>query len=209
MEQIDSFIANLQRQKSSQKFFNPYFGHSKEAQIMRSNLRIYLNWIKEWNPNILMLGEAPGYRGCSLTGVPFSSEHLLDTHPLFEKVDFEFVNRKHLQKETSAQIVWEGLEGTNNLPLIWNSFPFHPHEKNNVKSNRTPIAAELELGQKYIMELIRIFKIKQIIAVGRKAEFQCKLMNLDCRYVRHPARGGKYKFLRGIKKELSQMNARA
>ncbi len=203
MKQIDNFIFNLQDQKSSKDFFNPYAGNSGESEIKRSNLRIYLRWIKERNPMVLVLGEAPGYKGCRLTGVPFSSEHLLDTHPLLKQVKFELINREYLQKETSAQIVWEALEIVSNLPLIWNAFPFHPHEKNNLRSNRTPNSAEIELGQKYIKALMKIFKIKQIVAVGRKAEFQCKLMNLNCSYVRHPARGGKYKFLHGIQKELS------
>jgi len=30
------------------------------------------------NPSILFLGEAPGYKSCRLTGVPFLSERVLD-----------------------------------------------------------------------------------------------------------------------------------
>ena len=49
----------------------------------RENLKLYLEKMKKLNPSFLLLGEAPGYKGCRLTGIPFSSEKILATNDFF------------------------------------------------------------------------------------------------------------------------------
>lgn len=36
------------------------------------NLSIYIERMLEIKPTILFMGEAPGYRGCGITGIPFT-----------------------------------------------------------------------------------------------------------------------------------------
>ena len=55
---------------------NPDLEHLDAAQIRRSNLYNYLSSFLE-RPSILIVGEAPGWRGCRFSGVPFTSESQL------------------------------------------------------------------------------------------------------------------------------------
>lgn len=70
------------------------------------------------------------------------------------------------------------------------------------KSNRPPTDAELAIGQKYLVQLIDIFKIKKFVAVGKKAETTLLKINITAPYVRHPANGGAIKFRTGLKEIL-------
>src|SRR3972149_2026648 len=42
-------------------------------QIRKANLRYYLDSYKKFPP-ILLIGEAPGHKGCRFSGIPFTSE---------------------------------------------------------------------------------------------------------------------------------------
>jgi len=60
----------------------------------------------------------------------------------------------------------------------------------------------LELGKKYLKQLLEFFDIKKVIALGRKPESQISDLDLNFVYVRHPANGGKIKFINGLKTEM-------
>lgn len=49
-------------------------------------------------------------------------------------------------------------------------------------------------------QMIEMFHVKQIVAVGRKAEETLNKLNITAHRVRHPAQGGKKEFVEGIKK---------
>ncbi len=69
MKTIDRFIRRLKARSESEIVFNPY-GNPELAR----NLKHYLLYLYEHSPNpVLLVGEAPGFRGCRLTGIPFSS----------------------------------------------------------------------------------------------------------------------------------------
>ncbi len=200
---IDWFITKLSLHKETCDLTNFYQGNSAESNIRRNNLKLYLEKMKEINSSILLLGEAPGYKGCRLTGIPFSRESVLNRNEFFKNQNFEFINEiKNLENEISATIVWDELNNYLDKPLIWNIFPFHPHEANNIKTNRTPTKTELSVGKDYLKELLEIFNIKKIIALGRKSESQISDLGLEFVYVRHPANGGKNKFIDGLKREM-------
>jgi uracil-DNA glycosylase len=78
-------------------------------------------------------------------------------------------------------------------------FPFHPHKNGNTRSNRTPEEEELKQGLKILDELLKLFDIKTIVAVGKKAESQIK----GCTDIRHPANGGKNEFVEGLASVLN------
>ncbi len=126
-------------------------------------MKVYLNKMKKLNPQYLLLGEAPGYKGCRLSGIGFTSEKVLFQNPFFENERIEFINEAdQLESEISATIVWSVISKLSSKPLIWNIFPFHPHTATNLQSNRTPTNMELEEGKKILRDLLQIFEIQKL-----------------------------------------------
>ena len=203
---IENFIKDLENAEIDKLGFseNLYAGRNNESSIRKHNLRTYLQRMKSLNPKILLLGEAPGYKGCRLTGIPFTSEKILANHLFFKNLDYQFINEK-LESEQSATIVWNALQDIENKPLIWNIFPFHPFDGKDYSTNRTPNETELELGKEFLKKLLQLFDIEIIAAVGRKPESKLKELNFRYQYVRHPANGGKNKFIEGISKIMKQL----
>lgn len=203
LRQISNFINQLSREVVSKETTNLYAGRSKASQIRKENLRLYLNKMFQIKPKILLLGEAPGYRGCGVTGVPFTSERILTKNMFFMDLGFTTIHQDpFLESEISATIVWNELKNYPDKPLIWNIFPFHPHKIDHKGVNRTPNKDELETGAKYLKKLLTIFSIDKIIALGRKPESKIKDLDFDYSYVRHPANGGKNKFVLGMRDVL-------
>ena len=204
MQAIDDLIRALAAVKGSPVMENPYNGASREADIRRKNLRSYLLKMFRRQPDVLLVGEAPGYKGCGVTGIPFTSERVIASNAFFRDRGFHCLNAEgELSGEISATIVWGALGTFRERPLLWNMYPFHPHHPGNRQSNRTPRGEELEAGVGYLQELLRIFPVKKIIALGRKAEYKLLELGLDPVYVRHPANAGKREFEKGIKNILT------
>lgn len=186
---IQKFIDELSTYKESHTYENQFIN-----EIQRNNLYLYLSEMMKIKPTVMLLGEAPGYLGCKLTGIPFTDENIL--------ISNKFVpgNGKYktygMQKEDSATAIWQAFEDANFLPLLWNSFPFHPHNEGEINTNRTPKAFEIrDIGVHFISELCNIYNIQSIYAVGRKAEntvkkFYSSRLPKDEAYIRHPAHGG-------------------
>lgn len=187
---IEKFINNLSSIESSEYSTNLYFGLSIEAIKRTENLKLYLELIAENNSKTLLLGEAPGYKGCRNTGIAFTCEHTLRNQPFLSIHNFQTMNHDKPERENSASIIWEEISKKKIYPLIWNIFPFHPHKLNNSSSNRTPNSAELKFGLEYTKELIDIFKIEKILCVGRKSENMIKKSYINYEYIRHPSMGG-------------------
>ena len=72
-------------------------------------------------------------------------------------------------------------------------------------TNRAPSAKEVEEGQWYIKELIKIFEPRTIAAIGRKGEIALEKLNLKTKikYIRHPSYGGKADFIKHINEVMS------
>ncbi|MCA9895516.1 MAG: uracil-DNA glycosylase, partial [Anaerolineae bacterium] len=174
--------------------------------IRRENFRLYLRHMQARRPKTMLVMEAPGYRGCRLTGVPVTSRKvLLEGVP---ELDFfgeekgyhlthdpEFEN---VYGEQSATIVWGTLAQLGHLPLIWNTFPFHPHKAGKPLTNRPPRAPEKALGAHFLEAMLTLFQPKQVIAIGNVAHDTLSKIGLECAKVRHPAQGGKNDFVAGL-----------
>ena len=204
-EHFKTFIDELAATEVTPNVCNQYDYKCEDNSIRRDNLLIYLNQMYEIKPKILLVAEAPGYRGSRITGVPFTSEHLLMNNigglKLFGRANGYrlALEKKKLSKEATATIIWNTLLEYNIVSLGWNAFPFHPYREGNEKSNRTPLKGELLMGEGPLLQMIRMFDIKYVVAVGNKAKESLDRLQIDCHKVRHPAQGGKNEFVRGIR----------
>lgn len=200
-KRIQVFVEKLAQQKVFENTTNQFSYALASNEIRRNNLIEYLLLMYQRNPKVLLVSEAPGYLGMKLTGVPFSSERTLITHPFYfgnKKFKIEFSGIT----EPSATIVWKALDSVGHVPLMFPAFPFHPNKAGKPKSNRPPTNDELVIGEKYLKELIGIFGIKKFLAVGLKAESTLLKMNIVAPYIRHPANGGATKFRKGLEEHL-------
>jgi uracil-DNA glycosylase len=126
---------------------------------------------------ILLVGEAAGYRGARISGVPFTSERqLTGTGPA----------------EATATIVHSVLLelGLEQDVLLWNVVPTHPHEPDRADTNRRPTRDEVEASAHF---LERVACGRRLVAVGRLAQ-----QVTGEAYVRHPSHGGAEAFRRGL-----------
>ena len=149
-----------------------FYRDGGDAAARRERLRAYLEARAE--APILLVGEAAGYRGARVSGIPFTSERQLTGRG---------------PAEASATIVHRVLAelGLEESVLLWNVVPTHP---GSATSNRAPRRAEIEAGLPFACELARG---RRVVAVGRCAEAA-----LGAPYVRHPSHGGAAEFRAGL-----------
>jgi hypothetical protein len=148
--------------------FNQYAG----SQLRRGRLRDYLERLA--GATILLVGEAAGYRGARVSGIPFTSERqLTGSGPA----------------EATATIVHRALAelGLEDDVLLWNVVPTHP---GTATSNRPPTRGEIEASRGFLQELAHG---RGVVAVGRIASAVT-----GAPYVRHPSHGGAASFRAGL-----------
>ena len=208
---IERLIDGLARADVPADAFNEYAPGSADNAIRRDNLRRYLHTMAQRQPDTLLVMEAPGYRGCRLTGVPVTSRKILaegvpelglfgseNGYQTTSDAGFE-----DIAGEQSATIVWGTLAALGHTPLIWNAYPFHPHKADQPRSNRAPRAPEIALGSAFLRDVLAIYPPQRIIAVGNVAERTLASLGVDCVRVRHPAQGGKNDFVAGLTRLLA------
>lgn len=203
---FDHFVQQLAQTELPPHLFNPY-GYENEANcVRRHNLRLYLTSMAQRRPQVMLVAEAPGYRGCRLTGVPFVSPFImrqgLDQADLFGHARGYQMGDEwpEIRREASATIVWQTLLAHRFIPLLWNTLPFHPHRPDTPQSNRTPRTSELDIGEPFLRVLLQLFPLQTVVAVGNTAESALARWGISFRKVRHPAQGGKKHFVQGIQK---------
>lgn len=201
------FLDELARTAVPPRACNQYSRDVAANAIRRRNLRLYLEQLDEIGPALMLVGEAPSYRGGRLTGIPFVSESLmlcgagdvLGEHRGYRRA----TATPKPSTEASATMVWATIRYIEPLPLLWNAFPFHPHAEGNPFSNRMPAASELAIGAPFIERLLRLFPIERVAAIGNAAASSLTRLGIEHVKVRHPSQGGKRKFVDGMAR-LSQ-----
>ena len=147
------------------------FNQYAESGLRRERLARYLH--ERRRTPILLVGEAPGYRGARVSGIPFTSERQLSGAG---------------PAEATATIVHRVLAelGLQDA-LLWNLVPTHP---GTAASNRSPSPSEIEQSAPFLSELAAG---RRVIAIGRLAHAR-----LGGPYIRHPSHGGAAAFRSGL-----------
>ena len=201
---IKRFVERLARGVVSAETTNQYAHNwTKDNALRRHNLQVYLQEMSCLQPTLLLVGEAVGYRGGCITGVPFVSPKQLLTHPFYTGWDFRPIITTPIYSEASSSIVHDVCQQLAIRPLHWNAYPFHPHQRQQLQSNRKPTAAELVQGGQFLRELMQLFEIEQVVAVGNSAEKSLLTLGIPHTKVRHPAHGGKQAFTEGLQRVVA------
>lgn len=210
MPDFAAFIERLAATPVADDATNPFAaGDNPYNALRRANLLRYLNDLYERRARVALIGEAPGYRGMRLTGIPFGSRRIvtqgLPALALFgvsrgyldvPEPGFEAINA-----EQSGTIVWGTLSELGIAPLSWGAFPFHPHKPGQMLTNRAPRTTEVSIGVPFVRELLAIFQPEKVIAVGNVAHRQLTALGIPSVKIRHPAQGGKNDFVAGLRAE--------
>ena len=152
-----------------------FYRDGEGAASRRERLVSYLE--RRRSAGFLLVGEAAGYRGARVSGIPFTSERQLTGRD---------------PGEASATIVHSVLAelGLEEDVLLWNIVPTHPHRPDAPATNRRPVRAEVDGGRPFLDELAQG---RRVVAVGRLAHGV-----LGGSYVRHPSHGGAVEFRDGL-----------
>lgn len=183
------------------------YAHDTEGQRRWLNLVSYLNYMQDEQPETLLIGEAPGYRGTSVSGVPFLSEGMIKQRRLNDlRLPFTTYYQSAMYDQSSgfeatSRAMWRALDtySQQRLPLLWAVFPNHPHVIGDITTNRKPVKKEIRAYFDVTNFLIHMYNIKYIVAVGNVA-YDTLTSSTDYPIVklRHPARGGEKKFSEGF-----------
>ena len=152
-----------------------FYREGDGAAVRRIRLREYLE--QRGDAEVLLVGEAAGYRGARISGIPFTSERQLTGDG---------------PAEATATVVQRTLAEVGLEALCWNVVPTHP---GTATSNRRPTRGEVLAARRFLDELTRG---RRVVAVGRLAAEV-----LDAPYVRHPSHGGAESFAAGLRRTLA------
>ena len=162
------FVTELASARIGETF--NFYRHGRGAVLRRQRLQAYLE--THTGASLLLVGEAPGYRGARISGIPFTSERqLTGTGPA----------------EATATIVQEAIARLDLDVLCWNVVPTHPGTD---RSNRRPTRREVDASRRFLAELALG---RRILAVGRVAAAAT-----GAPWIRHPAHGGAAEFRAGL-----------
>ena len=170
-----------------------YDAATPDCALRLANLRRYLELTA--GADTLLVGEAPGWRGATITGVPFMSVRELDTRPGLltgspEGDGFRRPEAPAAVWELSASIVQKALRGWAVPPVNWPIYPNHPFRAPDRATNRAPRRPEVVAGAEIALELVRALQPARVVAIGRKAEHALAAAGVEAVAVRHPAQGG-------------------
>lgn len=168
MDTTEEFVERLAAARIGETF--NFYREGAGARARRDRLVAYLHRCR--GSRFLLVGEAPGYRGARVSGIPFTSERQLTGRG---------------PAEATATIVQGVLAELELDALCWNVVPTHPGTPS---SNRRPTRSEVMASEPFLEELTQG---RRVVAVGRLAASVT-----GAPYVRHPSHGGAAAFRAGL-----------
>lgn len=168
------------------------YDDSPDGQLRRTNLQRYLDTVGP-AADTLLVAEAPGWRGMTNTGIPFTSMRELGQTP--GAPHHLAPSAPTAPWEASSRVVHAALQGWRGpLPVAWAIFPHHPFVGTDRLTNRTPRPAEVRAGAPVTLALLEAIGARRVVAVGRKAQGALASAGIEATAVRHPAQGGATQF---------------
>jgi hypothetical protein len=185
--------------------FNPYaeccelHDRTDAARRRKNNLESVLEAALDSKVDTIWMARDLGYRGGRRTGVPLTDEMHLDlVGRLLGGIQLKRATRGPVVAERTAAVVWKVLLRIDQPVVLWNVFPFHPHEPNDPFSNRCHTAAERQLTLPLLKSLITMFQPQRIVAIGRDAQMALRGLDIPVVTVRHPSYGGQGEFIASL-----------
>lgn len=187
--------------------FNPYRDQcevhdlSNAPALRRKNLRDYLTAVEDLGTDTIWMGRDLGYRGGRRTGLALTDETRL---PLFAahypgSAPSKATKGPSVAERTATEI-WAVLARLKRPPLLWNVFPFHPHEPNDPMTNRRFAMRELSAVTDLNQTLITWLGIRRIVCIGQDATAYAETFGIEVECVRHPSYGGVTEFRQGMQR---------
>lgn len=185
--------------------FNPYadkcpvHDRSDAVAARRRNLRGYLKAATDIGVDTIWMGRDLGYRGGRRTGLALTDEfHLPEMMQRYPGSDFKQATLGPAVVERTASEIWSVLRALKLPPLLWNVFPFHPHEPGNPFTNRKFTARELKTVDLLNETLIKWLGVRRVVAIGGDAYNYANRFDVEVIAIRHPSYGGIKDFRNGM-----------
>lgn len=201
IKKINSYVNSLLKTETPTGFLNPY----SNPQAV-NNLKLFLSGRQIDAPVLLLVGEAPGQRGATITGVPLCSPDVLcsewnDPWQQFgPKSGYKLPPESISRREATSTIVWTALAELFPhwpCPVTWNAVPFQP-EGLEGRSNGSVKTKQINFGQDMLAGIIELFPSSIPVALGKRAAEALAMLGIECFALRHPSYGGKKDFIEGL-----------
>jgi hypothetical protein len=185
--------------------FNPWRDHCSVHDLddapfrRRANLTAFLEGAIDARVETMWIARDLGYRGGRRTGVPLTDEvHLPSASHLMRGAALTRATNGPIVAERTAAIIWQVLSRISEPVVLWNVFPFHPHDAGDEMSNRCHTRTERETTWPLLETLIEMIRPQRIVAIGRDAYLALAELSADTIAVRHPSYGGQAEFIAGM-----------
>ncbi|VXD04027.1 Uracil-DNA glycosylase [Pseudomonas sp. 9AZ] len=185
--------------------FNPYadkcpvHDRSDAVAARRRNLRGYLKAATDIGVDTIWMGRDLGYRGGRRTGLALTDEfHLPEMMARYPGSNLKQATVGPAVVERTASEIWSVLRALALPPLLWNVFPFHPHEPGNPFTNRKFTARELQKVDLLNETLIKWLGVRRVVAIGGDAYNYASRFDVEVVAIRHPSYGGIKDFRNGM-----------
>lgn len=185
--------------------FNPYRDRcvvhdvAEAPWLRRRNLQSYLEAIEKLGADTIWMGRDLGYRGGRRTGLALTDEaHLREMAAVYPGCAPSKATRGQAVAERTAAEIWSFIERLKRPPLLWNVFPFHPHEADDPFTNRKFTRAELCSVTALNSILVSWLGIERVVCIGQDAATYAADLGVEVLAVRHPSYGGVSDFRKGM-----------
>ena len=182
--------------------FNPYsdccpvHDRANAPQIRQQNLARVLHHHQSVTTPSIWFGRDLGYRGGRRTGLALTDEAtMISGYRCLGSTALAKATKGPAVVERTASVIWNLIARLEQIPVLWNAFPLHPHEPSDPMTNRTHTAREREVTSWTIAELRDRFPNAKLIAIGNDASKALDSLGYDHLTARHPSYGGQRDFV--------------